>query len=585
MLVQRSGTSACSFSAFVVALCLCAWSNIGISQPPAAPPAGTFEDNLPSVPDDIDVSVFKTDSASVPPPVQGAQQPTAIGAEAQLQILKQPWWLEKQRLNVDGPELIPVELDQLIWQAVEQSPYVQALLIQPQIQESRASATLGTFDPTPFLNSVFNDTSNPVGNALTTGGPPRLNENIWENSGGVKSKLKTGGQAELIQEMNFRDSNSVFFLPHQQADTRIVMRYTQPLLRGAGKTYNRSSFVLATVATSASIHEVAQKIQEHAFTISTDYWELFVARCFYQQHERGLIRLEELSNQLSGRSDLDSLRSQLYRAKAQISRQRAQLERARAQMVASEAKLKAAVGLTTESLPPGTSLLPSTLPADWRPLLSIESELSAALGCHPKVMAKQAAVKSARVRLQVAENELRPTLNLVMEAYARGLNGDYNWGSSFGDQFSQGAPSYFAGVNYQRPYRNLAAKAIQRETRLEMRKVLLELDNELMGVSAEVTAAIESAQAAYTELESAVQATLAAHAELDYLQSRWANPFLESSQSDTSLLLDRLLNANIQLIQSENSWARAEADHMLALAKLRLASGTLLPLTPVEPKQ
>ena len=73
-----------------------------------------------------------------------------------------------------------------------------------------------------------------------------------------------------------------------------------------------------------------------------------------------------------------------------------------------------------------------------------------------------------------------------MEGYARGLNGNYNFGSSLGDQFSQGAPSYSGGLTYQRPYNNVTAKAIMREKRLEMQKLLFDLDNALLVVSAEV---------------------------------------------------------------------------------------------------
>ncbi len=162
----------------------------------------------------------------------------------------------------------------------------------------------------------------------------------------------------------------------------------------------------------------------------------------------------------------------------------------------------------------------------------MQSELGLALNCHPNILATHARIKAAKVRLKVAENELRPTLNLVMEGYARGLNGDYNIGSSFGDQFSQGSPSYSAGMTYQRPYRNVAAKAILREKRLEMQKLLFELDNTLLVINSEVESEIASADAAYAGLEAAVRSTLAAHAELEYLSSRWNNAFLDANQSE-----------------------------------------------------
>ena len=558
---------------------------------------------LPTVGESLDFSQFQTPSmpsdlptvpdASLFPAVNQviSDRPPAIVEElprtepvSQLAALTQPWWTELKPSRGELGEHRSIELDNLIWMAIANSPHVRSLLIEPQIQEARASATLGVFDPTPFINSLFNDSSNPVGNTLTTGGPSRLNENLWENSAGVKARTKSGAQTELTQEMNFRDSNSVFFKPGQQADTRMVMRYTQPLMRGAGATYNRSSFVIANLSSSESAYDATIKIQQHAFTISTNYWELYVARAFYQQSEQGLERLIALRDQLAGRADLDSLRSQLHRADAQISRQRSQQARAQAQITASEAKLRAAVGAPELSAGSAGVLIPVTAPADWKPNLDVQSELGLALSFHPNIQATHARLKAAKVKLQVAENELRPTLNLVMEGYARGLNGNYNFGSSLGDQFSQGAPSYSGGLTYQRPQRNIAAKAILREKRLEMQKLLFDLDNALLIVSAEVESEIASAEAAYSELEAAVRSTLAAHAELEYLTGRWGNAFLDSTQGGTSLLLDQLLNANVQLIQAENVWARAQADHMLALSRVRLASGSLLSVNETHPQ-
>ncbi len=538
---------------------------------------------LPTVPE------FDLFPVPVPPITEPAQQPAIIPLDTKkyegspLPALAQPWWSELKPFRGEPGEYRNIELDNLIWLAIANSPYVRSLLIEPQIQEARASATLGVFDPTPFVNSIFNDSSNPVGNTLTTGGPTRLNDQLWENGAGVKAKTKSGAQTELTQEMNFHDSNSLFFKPNQQSDTRMVMRYTQPLMRGAGATYNRSSFVIANLSNSESAYDVTLKIQQHVFTITSNYWELYVARAYYEQSEQGLERLTTLRNQLAGRSDLDSLKSQLFRADAQISHQRSQQARAIAQVTGTEAKLRAAVGAPELSAASARILIPMTAPADWKPNLDVQSELGLALNVHPNIQATHTRLKAAKIRLKVAENELRPTLNLVMEGYARGLNGNNNFGSSLGDQFSQGRPSYSGGLTYQRPYNNVAAKAIMREKRLEMQKLLFDLDNALLLVSAEVESEIASAEAAYAELEAAVRSTLAAHAELEYLTARWGNAFLDAAQSGTSLLLDQLLNANVQLIQAEKAWARAQADHMLALARVRLASGSLLSVNEAIP--
>lgn len=506
-----------------------------------------------------------------------SSQQTWPAEQKQSSVLTQPWWQESAATQLISQRAVHGwELDQLIWLAVEHSPLVQSVLVEPQILQAQAAATNGQFDPNAFVDSIFKDTSDPVGNTLTTGTAGRLNDHVWNNSSGLRVKNTRGGSAEFAQDFNFKDSNSDFFVPGNQADTKMVMRYTQPLMRGAGQTYNRSSYVIACLNADAGMQSAIQQIQEHAFAITNAYWELVAARASYRQIARGLESLTELHDQLVGREDIDSLKSQQLRAESAIFKQRAAQARALAHVQAAEASLRAAIAAPELRNNPLQELVPVTAPADWKSLVSREGELTTALNLHPEIQTIRMNLQASRVKLQVAENELRPTLNLVMEGYVRGLNGDFDAAKSFGDQFSEGSPSYSAGLSYLRPYRNTAAQAILRERRLELRRTLLELDHTLLTVGATVEGAVANLEAAYTELEASVRSTLAIHAELDYLLARWRDAFLDGTARN--LLLDQLLNAEIQLIQSENSWARAQADHMIAIANLKKATGSLLPM-------
>ncbi len=155
------------------------------------------------------------------------------------------------------------------------------------------------------------------------------------------------------------------------------------------------------------------------------------------------------------------------------------------------------------------------------------------------------------------------------------MNGDYGAADSFADQFARGRPSYNAGLTYQRPKNNTTAAAIMRQRNLEMRQLLFDLDQQLLFVSAEVASAAAELSASFEEYAAAVESTLATNDELRYLADRWkSNPFVENSK--TALLLDEILDAETRLSQSENSWALAQSNYMIAIAKAKLAAGSLL---------
>ncbi len=560
-------------------------------------PEVNADSSVPAPPVTIDFSVAGPEGPAVGTsanpasiPADQAAPETVASETPAVPPLAQPYWVEliqqaaRNENSLQAPSVFqPLDYEQTIWDALAHSPYVKAVQLLPQINEAKIREASGLFDPTPFVDSLFNDTSDPVGSTLTTGGPKRLNEHRLDNGLGIRAKNQLGGSAELAQNMQLRNNNSVFLSPKEQADAKMLLKLNQPMMRGAGRTYATASIRIAEVNVGVSQFEATRKLQLHAQSIANAYWNLFAARSIEIQAQRGRERLVYLQNELAKRAQVDGLQSQLKRAEAAVARQTSSIARAQADVISATATLKALVN-SPEMVDGSAALMPVSTPIDSPFIINRTSELESALMYHPDLLAAKERIKAAMVRLKVAENELRPTLNLVMEGYLHGLNGNYGLGDSLVDQFSSGRPSYAGGLSYQRPYRNVISKSILQQRRLEMRQLLLELDNSMLVVSADVDQAIASVMATYAELEAAVKSTFAFDEEVRYLDARWQNAFVETT--GPALLLDELLNAQNQLIQAENAWARAQAEHMIAFAKLQVATGALLnsvSLSNIEP--
>ncbi len=242
-------------------------------------------------------------------------------------VLTEPYWVSEvlKRANTPGAPLVAIGYEQTIWDALTHSPYVKAVKLVPQINEAKILESSGVFDPTPFVDSIFNDNSDPVGNTLTTGGPSRLNERRIDNGVGLRAKNQLGGSAEVTQNMTMRDNNSVFLAPKQQADTKLLLKMNQPLMRGAGRTYATSSVRIAELSVGISEHEATRKLQLHAQQIASAYWNLYAARAVELQSERGRQRLTALKEELVKRAAVDGLEShssepkRLWRGKLQTS--------------------------------------------------------------------------------------------------------------------------------------------------------------------------------------------------------------------------------------------------------------------------
>jgi len=397
------------------------------------------------------------------------------------------------------------------------------------------------------------------------------------NKAGIRGRNTSGGDFEASQEMILQNSNSLFFIPRQQADTKMFMRYTQPLMRGAGQAYNRATITIAELNTAAAGQDANQAMQMHVMDLSEAYWRLFYHRSQLLQLRRGVERLKVIATQLENRRDLDLLENQLFRAQAAVKTFESRIARTIADIINDEQRIRRFVNAPWIQNLVCDEIITGSQPMAGAVVLSPEEELGAAFINRPDILAVRDEIQAAKVKLNVAENELRPTLNLVTDMYVRGLNGDFDAANSFADQFSNGRPSYAGGLEYQRPRNLYLAKAIKRQRSLELQQILFRLEDRLLDVSREVLSAVAEVNASLTELNASVGSTMATKSELEYLESRWSSSeFLETSQ--ISLNLEQLLDAQQRLVNAEGSWALAQAEYMIALCRLRFSTGTLLTL-------
>ncbi len=263
---------------------------------------------------------------------------------------------------------------------------MQSLLTTPQIRESEINEASGIFDRTRFVESIFRDTSDPVGNLLTTGGAPRLNEHFLENKAGVRGRNRYGGQTELAQELGLRDNNSQFFVPKQQAESRLVLRYTHPLRKGAGTFYNYSSIAIAQVAAGVSHADANRQIQDHVFNVCRGYWTVFYNRAVLLQSKEAYRRLSTIAENIAARASIDGTQSQAARARAAVSNQHARIQRAAAELLKSEVQLQSLVGSTALQIST-TEFIPNDLPINEKLESDISFEMAVAMEKRPELVA------------------------------------------------------------------------------------------------------------------------------------------------------------------------------------------------------
>lgn len=486
-----------------------------------------------------------------------------------------PWWQTAMSNRIQqGTKGTPVNLESLIVRTLRSSAQVKVFSDLPFIRQTAIVEAQAAFDWNAFINTRWDDLSEPVGNILTTGGSPRFRTNQWSYSGGVRRRNTNGGNFEIAQDFGFQNNNSTFFQPNNQGTSRLRLSYTQPLLRGRGRVYNESLIVLANIDAKVADHEFSRQLQSHLLEVTRAYWSLYLERVALVQKQQLFLRAEKIYDDLYARRNVDVVGSQLVRVEAAVTSRKSDLVRAEMAVRNAQERIHALVNDPELATIVDLEIIPTDIPTRNSEIFEVGEILSTALQMRPEIGQALKQIRGACVRLGMSKNEMLPRLDLILESYTAGLRGNSNIGGAFVDQFSTGEPGYSVGFQYELPIGNRAARARLTRRQLELRQLQNQFRTTVETLLMETKVAAREVRTADREFKAKYHAMQAAAKRLDSIQQRWeALPGVETS---IGLYLDDVLTAQQQLADSEYEFAKSETTYNLALMNLKRATGTLL---------
>ena len=491
------------------------------------------------------------------------------------QLISSAWWDKHVQDSMREVQPLPADLHTILFLAIHHSNQIQIAKMDPLIRETAIQEADSAFDWVRYLDTAWNDISEPVGNALTVGGNEnRFNDLQAQVTGGVRRATRNGGILDISQRFGWQDNNSQFFIPDNQATGRLTLSYTHPLLRGRGTAYNNAIVFLAQLDSEVAKDEFLSVLQDELLEITRAYWNLHLERATLAHQTRLYLRTKEIHRTLAARQIVDAQGTQLVLAASALENRRADLIRAQTAVTNSETRLRGMINAQELGNSDQVELIPiEPLPA-FQYQTDLQNEIQVALQNRPEVRAAVQQVKAGSIRLGVAEHELLPTLNLVTQGYLSGLQGDSDFSRAFEDQFSTGRPSYSVGLQYELPVGNRLAKARVCRRQHELTRLQSEYARALETVQTEVDIAVRELHTAFREIVAKRRALSAAEAEVKTIEQRWQRMIDGSGSS--SLNLESLLRAQERVTAAEREYVTSQLTYSLSMANLKRANGTLL---------
>lgn len=493
----------------------------------------------------------------------------------------EPWWKSVAFSGLlQTPEQVSFDLPTVLTDTLETSPRISAVSRRTSIAYEKIVQQDAAFDPTLLLEGGYGRVNDPVGSTLTTGGPERLIQNSVTASGGYRKLTRRGAVVDLSQELGTLDSNSLFFEPNPQGNSRVSLSITQPLLATSGEVYNTRLITQASIESRIAWQEMRSEVEAHLVDTFQSFWRLYERRCHLAQQRSLIERGEQIARIVDGRADLDSGPLQRIKVQRRLSNDRDRQIEIEAELRRLQVRLRTLVGSPElESLNQSVELIPLANPEIPNDNINLHDAIVRALEYRPDIQAATQELAAAGLGINVTRNELKPQLDAVFDAYLSGLRGNNRFFQAFGDQFTEG-PGLSATLQYSLPYGRRAARSRVREARYRYQQRSEELRQNLLVARREIETALIQVSANFQLRESKAITLQAAIREEEIATRRWE--LLAGDGGPTALVLEDLLETQKRRTESEQLFVSAQVASIISLIELQKAMGTLLMTEGIE---
>ena len=502
------------------------------------------------------------------------------------------WWVPVAQSPMLGPGGTPLRVEEAIAMATADSPRIAAACRQSEAIAERVIQQDAAFDSVWVANSGLTRTNDPVGNTLTTGGPPRLIDRSIAVDAGVRKRTRGGTQWQVGQSLGVQDSNSVFFDPLDQGNARLNLSLTRPLMASSGRAYTTRLVRAAQIDSRIAWQQMHQIVGTHLVETVDAFYRLREARCLLAQDRDLLARGERLSAIVVGRQSLDSSPAAVAKVQLRQARRRARIVMRVGEVQNAQSLLELRLGQPGglgDSLSAGSDDAVDRSGGEWIPIddppagasprawptqIDRTEAMALTLQHRPEIAIAVEQLAAAGLEVQVTRNELRPRLDAVFGAYVSGLRGENDFSRSFADQFDRGGPGINGSLVFERPTGRRLSRSRHREAQRLYQQRAEELRLAMLAARQEVETALTGLQTATQLLALRDEALRLAVREEAIATSRLEA--LGGGAGPLALVIEDVLETQRRRTDAEAATVAAEVQWAINTVLAQRAMGTFL---------
>lgn len=393
--------------------------------------------------------------------------------------------------------------------------------------------------------------------------------------GGLSQKLPTGGEWTLSWALSRTRDDVITRTLQPRYEQAGTVELTQPLLRNAWPQVNLARLRLARVTYRQELAAFRRKVEETVAATYAAYWSLVQARGDVTIQRALVAGTRATLERLQARAELDATSVQIKQTEAALHARQESLLLAEKRVADVEDELARLLSHPELSPVEHVRIEPTTAMAAEPVEMDRQDQLLQALYHSPVLAEAREQIAAADIRLDVAENQALPRLDLTASSRIHGLGTTmHEAGEKIGTLDYVG---HTIGLRFEYPLGNRARLAAVDRARLQRMQAITRLQDTADKLAVRVNERLRAARVARERIRVERAAIASAEVQLQAIQD---TEEIRGVLTPEFILVK--LQAQETLAEARRRELQARQDYNVALVELARETGTLLNLPRVE---
>jgi len=358
--------------------------------------------------------------------------------------------------------LSPMSFAQML---AHQNADVQSSRLNVQINDHLREAEQSVYEPiaSGMLRQEGRYRENTVEEQIVSSNLPYLDEKVNTRSIGLRAKLPSGADIsasyQVVDRKNNVIANQTYGILNQEYNSMVTVTFQQPLLRGSGRNVTETDLRVAELEFEIAKQQFKQQLLKSITDGMTAYWLVYKSQNIMQLKQHAWEEATKLEREVANRIVAGKLaQSSALEIRSLVLNREIEMSRAQQAYLESKNKALALLNLPSDSAAPADLMLEGYGPLDTEFSVPHDSQVSEETMLQwPAYRMTMLRKDQTQVKMELARDQMRPTLNFVISASGTGFA--YSRATAIDQSFDSQYPDWYVGFNYEQPvYGNQKAK-------------------------------------------------------------------------------------------------------------------------------